>query len=305
MPLPSGLGLEASGVVLAVGDGVSEVKVGDKVAYAGGPPGAYSSQRIIPAHRLVKVPAKIPHDIAAAMMLKGLTVWYLIKKVYQVQRGETVLFHAAAGGVGLIACQWLKSLGVKVIGTVGSDEKAKLAKKWDWLHKDFILSMLTSDPTSHISAYKHFVSMDESEELLGLLDNPKWPPFLGGKQFLNWVKKAFFESKREKEVPDSIHLAPDLSQIKAMVCDYYRIHESILHRTQRGVRNEPRDVAIYLARMLRQEELQSIGKNFGLSNYSSVSTVVDRVKSQIDKDRKFRSQVEEIKHSIQISQPKT
>jgi NADPH2:quinone reductase len=134
LPLPSGLGLEASGIVLAVGDGVSEVKVGDKVAYAGGPPGAYSSQRIIPAHRLVKVPAKIPHDIAAAMMLKGLTVWYLIKKVYQVQRGETVLFHAAAGGVGLIACQWLKSLGVKVIGTVGSDEKGKLAKKFGCAH---------------------------------------------------------------------------------------------------------------------------------------------------------------------------
>ena len=172
------------------------------------------------------------------------------------------------------------------------------AKKWDWLHKDFILSMLTSDPTSQISAYKHFVSMDESEELLGLLDSPKWPPFLGGKQFLDWVKKAFFESKREKEVPDSIHLAPDLSQIKAVVCDYYRIHESILHKKQRGVANKPRDVAIYLARMLRQEELQSIGKNFGLSNYSSVSTVVDRVKSQIDRERKFRSQVEEIMHMI-------
>jgi hypothetical protein len=179
------------------------------------------------------------------------------------------------------------------------------AKKWDWLHKDFILAMLTSDPTSHISAYKHFVSMDESEELLGVLDSPKWPPFLGGKQFLDWVKKTFFKDKREKEVPDSIHLAPDLSQIKAVVCDYYRIHESILHKTQRGVRNEPRDVTIYLARMLRQEELQSIGKNFGLSNYSSVSTVVDRVKSKIYKDRKFRSLVEEIKHNIELSQPKT
>lgn len=179
------------------------------------------------------------------------------------------------------------------------------AKKWDWLYKDFILSMLTSDPTSQISAYKHFASMDESEELLGLLDSPKWPPFLGGKQFLDWVKNAFFENKREKEVPDSIHLAPDLLQIKAVVCDYYRIHESILQKTQRGVRNEPRDVVIYLARMLRKEGLQSIGKNFGLSNYSSVSTVVDRVKSKIDKDRKFRSQVEEIKHNIKISQPKT
>ena len=147
--------------------------------------------------------------------------------------------------------------------------------------------------------------MDESEELVGLLDSPRGPPFLGGKQFIDWVKNAFFENKREKEVPDSIHLAPDLLQIKAVVCDYYRIHESILHKTKRGVRSEPRDVVIYLARMLRQEGLQSIGKNFGLSNYSSVSTAVARVKSKIDKDRKFRSQVEEIKHKIKISQPKT
>jgi REP element-mobilizing transposase RayT len=179
------------------------------------------------------------------------------------------------------------------------------AKKWDWLHKDFILSLLTSDPASQISAYKHFVRMDESEELLGVLDSPKWPPFLGGKQFLDWVKKTFFKDKREKEVPDSIHLAPDLSQIKAAVCDYYRIHESILYKTQRGVINEPRDIAIYLARMLRQEGLQSIGKNFGLSNYSSVSTVVDRVKSKINKNREFRSQTEEIINKIKISQPKT
>ena len=179
------------------------------------------------------------------------------------------------------------------------------AKKWDWLHKDFILSMLTSDPASQISAYKHFVSMEESEKLLGVLESSKWPPFLGGKKFLDWVKKAFFENKREKEVPDSVHLAPDMSQIKAVVCDYYRIHESILHKKQRGVTNEPRDVAIYLARMLRQVGLRGIGENFGLSNYSSVSTVIDRVKSQIDNNRIFRSQVEEIKQKIEKSQPKT
>ena len=179
------------------------------------------------------------------------------------------------------------------------------AKKWDWLHKDFILSMLTSDPVSQVSAYKHFVHMNDSKELLGVLESPKWPPFLGGKQFLNWIKQTFFESKREKEVPDSVHLAPDLSQIKAAVCDYYSIHVSILHKTQRGVPNEPRDVAIYLMRLLRQEDLQTIGKNFGLCNYSSVSTVIDRVKSHMDKNRMFRSQVEEIKSKIKKIQTKT
>jgi hypothetical protein len=179
------------------------------------------------------------------------------------------------------------------------------AKKWDWLHKDFILSILTSDPASQVNAYKHFVRLDDSEELLGVLESPKWPPLLGGKQFLDWVKQAFFENKREKEVPDSVHLAPDLALIKAVVCYYYNIHESILHKTRRGVTNQPRDVAIYLTRMLRQEGLRNIGKNFGLNNYSSVSTAVDRVKTQMDKNRTFRSQVETIIRNIKKSQPKT
>ena len=128
LPLPSGIGLEAAGVVDALGDGVDYLKVGDRVAYAGGPVGAYAEMRLIPADRLVKVPEGISDEQAAAMMLKGLTVQYLIRRTYRVEKGETVLFHAAAGGVGLIACQWLKALGVTVIGTVGSDEKAAIAK---------------------------------------------------------------------------------------------------------------------------------------------------------------------------------
>ena len=129
LPLPSGLGLEGAGVVEAVGKGVTQVKAGDRVAYAGGPPGAYSEVRLIPAEKLVKVPKGISDQQAAAMMLKGLTVQYLIRRVYRVQKGETVLFHAAAGGVGLIACQWLKALGANVIGTVGSDAKANVARE--------------------------------------------------------------------------------------------------------------------------------------------------------------------------------
>ena len=128
LPLPSGVGLEAAGVIEAVGANVKGLQAGDRVAYAGGPPGAYSESRVIPAHRLVKIPDGVSDQTAAAAMLKGLTVWYLIRRTYRVEKGETVLFHAAAGGVGLIACQWLKALGVNVIGTVGSDEKAKVAK---------------------------------------------------------------------------------------------------------------------------------------------------------------------------------
>jgi NADPH2:quinone reductase len=134
LPLPSGLGLEGAGVVEAVGKNVTWVKPGDRVAYAGGPPGAYSEVRLIPAHRLVKIPEGISDQTAAAAMLKGLTTQYLIRQTYKVQPGQTVLFHAAAGGVGLIAGQWLKALGVTVIGTVGSDEKAKVAKAHGYAH---------------------------------------------------------------------------------------------------------------------------------------------------------------------------
>jgi NADPH2:quinone reductase len=129
MPLPSGIGSEGAGVVTAVGAGVKEFKKGDRVAYASPPVGAYSEERLMPADRVVKIPAGVSDRTAAAMMLKGMTTRYLIKQTYAVKKGETVLFHAAAGGVGLIACQWLKALGVKVIGTVGSKEKAALAKK--------------------------------------------------------------------------------------------------------------------------------------------------------------------------------
>jgi len=134
LPLPSGLGLEGAGVVEAVGRNVSWVKAGDRVAYAGGPPGAYSEVRLIPGHRLVKIPEGISDQTAAAAMLKGLTTQYLIRQTYPVQAGQTVLFHAAAGGVGMIAGQWLKALGVTAIGTVGSDEKAKLAKAHGYAH---------------------------------------------------------------------------------------------------------------------------------------------------------------------------
>ncbi|HWB47845.1 MAG TPA: quinone oxidoreductase [Stellaceae bacterium] len=129
VPLPSGLGGEACGVVEEVGQGVADLKPGDRVAYAGGPLGAYSEERVFPADRLVPVPDGISDQEAAAMMLKGMTAWYLIRRTHVVKPGETILIHAAAGGVGLIACQWAKHLGATVIGTVGSEDKAELVKK--------------------------------------------------------------------------------------------------------------------------------------------------------------------------------
>lgn len=126
-PLPGGLGMEAAGEVTAVGDGVSALKAGDRVAYVGQPPGAYAQERVMPAERLVKLPDAIGYDDAASVMLQGLTAHYLLRRTYPVKAGDTILIHAAAGGVGLLVCQWAKALGATVIGTVGSDEKAALA----------------------------------------------------------------------------------------------------------------------------------------------------------------------------------
>jgi NADPH2:quinone reductase len=128
VPLPAGMGQEGAGVIEKVGPGVTHVKVGDRVAYAGRPAGSYAQARVMPADILIKLPDAITFEQAASMMLQGMTVQYLLNSTYKVQKGDTVLFHAAAGGVGSIACQWIKALGATMIGTVGSPEKAALAK---------------------------------------------------------------------------------------------------------------------------------------------------------------------------------
>jgi NADPH2:quinone reductase len=135
MPLPSGIGLEGAGVVEAVGPGVSEFKAGDRVAYANGPIGAYAELKVHPVDRLVPVPEGISFEQAASMMLQGLTVQYLLRRLLVTPKsGDTILWHAAAGGIGLIACQWAKALGVNLIGTVSSEEKAKLAREHGAAH---------------------------------------------------------------------------------------------------------------------------------------------------------------------------
>jgi NADPH:quinone reductase len=134
LAMPSGLGSEGAGIVEAVGTGVTDIKAGDRVAYSGGAPGAYAEVRVMPVDRLVKLPDGVSERIAATLMLKGLTVQYLFRQTYPLKTGETILFHAAAGGVGLIACQWARALGVTMIGTVGSDEKAAIARAHGCTH---------------------------------------------------------------------------------------------------------------------------------------------------------------------------
>jgi NADPH2:quinone reductase len=132
--LPSGLGMEAAGTVDALGEGVTGLNVGDRVGYCGGPIGAYAEAANVPADRLIKLPSNVSDETAAAAMLKGMTAQYLLKRTYPVKAGQTILFHSAAGGVGLIAGQWAKHLGATVIGTVGSDDKVPLAKSHGYDH---------------------------------------------------------------------------------------------------------------------------------------------------------------------------
>src|SRR5688572_13673146 len=129
LALPNGLGSDAVGVVEAVGPGVTDIRVGDRVGYLVGPQGAYSTVRVIPADVLIKLPDGISDTTASTLIMKGMTVQYLFQQVYPLQGGETILYHAAAGGVGLIACQWARAIGVTMIGTVSSDEKAAIAKQ--------------------------------------------------------------------------------------------------------------------------------------------------------------------------------
>ena len=128
LPLPHGIGMEGAGHVTAIGNGVTDLAVGDRVAYAGPPPGSYAEERLMAASTAVKIPNSVDDETAAAMMLKGMTAQYLIRQTYPVKAGDTILIHAAAGGVGQIVCQWAKSLGATVIGTVGNDEKAEMVR---------------------------------------------------------------------------------------------------------------------------------------------------------------------------------
>lgn len=147
LPMPSGIGVEAAGVVEDVGADVTGLSRGDRVGYCGGPIGAYAQAANVPAGRLIKLPDSVSCDTAAAMLLKGLTVQYLFRQTYKLSRGETILFHAAAGGVGLIACQWAKHLGVTMIGTVSSAEKAKLATARGCTH---VIDYSTEDFVKHV-----------------------------------------------------------------------------------------------------------------------------------------------------------
>jgi len=175
LALPHGLGMEGAGEVESVGAGVTDFKPGDRVAYASGPIGAYSGLYLISAQSVVKLPATIGYEQAAAVMLKGLTVQYLFRQTYRLQGTETILFHAAAGGVGLIACQWARALGVKLIGTVGSEQKAQLAREhgaWatiDYTKEDVVARVLELTGGAKVPVVYDSVGKDTWEKSLDCL----------------------------------------------------------------------------------------------------------------------------------------
>ncbi len=174
-PLPHGLGMEGAGEVEAVGSDVKALRQGDRVAYALGPLGAYSGAYVLNADRVVKLPASVGFEQAAAMMLKGLTVQYLFRQTYRLQGNETILFHAAAGGVGLIACQWARALGAKLIGTVSSPEKAVLAREhgaWatiDYTKEDVVARVLDLTGGAKVPVVYDGVGKDTWEQSLDCL----------------------------------------------------------------------------------------------------------------------------------------
>jgi NADPH:quinone reductase len=176
-PLPTGLGGEGAGVVEEVGSAVTDLKPGDRVAYGSAPIGSYAEARLIPADRLLKLPDGIDDKRAAAMMLKGLTTQYLIRQTYKVKRGDTILFHAAAGGVGLILCQWAKHLGATVIGTVGSDDKAAIAKAHGCDHpivytrEDFVKRVIEINGGKKLPVVYDGVGKDTFMKSLDVLEN--------------------------------------------------------------------------------------------------------------------------------------
>lgn len=179
------------------------------------------------------------------------------------------------------------------------------SKKWHWLNQDFILSMLSKDRRKTRKIYRQFVNLEDSAEISQIFERKKLPSLLGSDSFINWIRDKFYLKKDHKEVPASSVLAPDIKKIKDVVCRHYMVNESVLGKSKRGVSNEPRNVAIYLARQLRTDALETIGKEFGLNRFSSTSSAIERVKRQIVKDRKFRKRIEKIRLEIIKGQTET
>ena len=179
------------------------------------------------------------------------------------------------------------------------------AKKWNWLHKNFILAMFSKDGSESMKRYRKFVSQESPEEISIVFESVRLPPILGSDRFIKWVKKHFFNDKYNREIPESKSLAPSIEEIKSAICKFYSIDEKKLLISKRGSVNEPRNIALYLARRLKGDSLDAIAKAFNIRVYSSVSSVVNRTQILLSKDRKLRKSCEQITCNLIKGQAKT
>jgi REP-associated tyrosine transposase len=188
-----------------------------------------------------------------------------------------------------------------------SSHKAYLsvAKKWDWLHKKFILELLTREKKSQFRTYRRFVSVDDDKELEEIMASKRWPSLLGPKEFIDWAKATYQEIKDRDEIPQARDLYLDADQIIFTVCDHYNVARADLFTSKRGTFNEPRCTAIYLIRKFRHDTLRDIGKTFNLGKYSSVSSIIERMKSRIKHDRNLRNRIKKIETQLNKSQEQT
>ena len=172
------------------------------------------------------------------------------------------------------------------------------AKKWNWLHKDYILKLFSKSKPESIRLYKRFVLKETPEEINRIFGRRKLPPVLGSKSFVERIKERYFTLKDFEEIPETKRLSPDIDKIKSHVCRAYNINEDDLYVTRRGVFNEPRNVAIYLMRRLRNDTLKQVGEQFGIENYSTVSSIVERVKPMMKADRGLKKRIENLTESM-------
>ena len=171
------------------------------------------------------------------------------------------------------------------------------AKKWEWLYKNYILDMFSQDTSLQIISYKRFISTQEPVELIQHYSKKNMPSILGSDKFIKRVKERFAKKKKEKEIPESKRLCPEVIDIKKAVCNHYKIEDAALLKSKRGVENEARDLAIYMLRVIRGERLTIIGQEFNLNNYSSVSTAIERIKRKLESN-KCKKQYEQILDSL-------
>lgn len=176
------------------------------------------------------------------------------------------------------------------------------SKDWEWLYKEFILLILSEDKKEWIKEYRNFINQEDKREVIKVLDSKKWPTILGSEKFISTIKEKYFKQKENKEIPESYNLSPEIKQIKKVVCQFYGINDEVLHKSIRGIFNEPRNIAIFLSRKLRNDTLEEIGGGFSLHRYSSVSTVLIRTKERLKNSLELQKKIKKMEEMIVKSQ---